>query len=157
MDEPESLRLYITAALGARLKAITPTDSPLAPLTDLAVRRAAERAAKPTTREEARTLTAKKLFSWVPACESGRHVAHPGETCEEYEAYCEAASATWENAFGAILAARLTPMSQVPATLRGPRYPKPQADSAPLREVAAQALAQHHDDTITIQRTTTED
>jgi hypothetical protein len=52
MAEHENLRLYITAALGARLKAITPTDSPLAPLTDLAVRRAAERAAKTTTPKE---------------------------------------------------------------------------------------------------------
>lgn len=32
-------------------------------------------------------LHARKLAVHVPACESGQHVMHPQETCEEYEAF----------------------------------------------------------------------
>lgn len=90
----------------------------------------------------AQQLTAQLLTQWVPACENGRHYDHPGETCEEYEAYCEAARQTWENTFGAILATHLTPMSEVPATFRGPDWPTAATDAAPLREVGAQSPAE---------------
>jgi hypothetical protein len=32
-------------------------------------------------------LHARKLAVHVPACETGQHVMHPTETCEEYEAF----------------------------------------------------------------------
>jgi hypothetical protein len=32
-------------------------------------------------------LTARKLIQYVPACETGRHVHHPMESCDEYEAF----------------------------------------------------------------------
>ena len=63
-------------------------------------------------------LHASKFISWVPACESGQHVGHPGETCDEWEAYAAAARALYETAIGAALAAALTPPVEVPASLR---------------------------------------
>lgn len=44
-------------------------------------------------------LTARKLAHWVAACESGRHVHHPMETCDEYEEFAAHVRAWWERAF----------------------------------------------------------
>lgn len=85
----------------------------------------------------AQQLTAQLLTQWVPACENGRHYDHPGETCDEYEAYCKAVSKAWENTFGAILATHLTPISEVAAALRGPNGPQAEDDPAPTEEAAA--------------------
>lgn len=68
-------------------------------------------------------LYARKITVPVPACDTGRHVDHPGETCAEWEAYCAAARAWWEQGRATIPAAELMQMSEVPTTLRGPNWP----------------------------------
>jgi hypothetical protein len=43
-------------------------------------------------------LTARKLVQYVPACETGRHVHHPMETCGEYEEFAARVRAWYEKA-----------------------------------------------------------
>ncbi|MET8766350.1 hypothetical protein [Streptomyces sp. NPDC004658] len=50
-------------------------------------------------------LTARKLIQWVPACETGRHTHHPGETCDEYEEFAAHVRAWFEQSFAALYAA----------------------------------------------------
>jgi hypothetical protein len=66
-------------------------------------------------------LRAKKLAHLVPACDTGRHVIHPMETCDEYEAYCATARAWWASSAEPVFPR--TPMAEVPAALRGPNWP----------------------------------
>jgi hypothetical protein len=63
-------------------------------------------------------LYAKAIRQYFPACEAGRHVLHPGETCEEWEEYAAAARALYEGALiEAISAQRLLEVTEVPAAL----------------------------------------
>lgn len=87
------------------------------------------------------TTTARRtLTAGLPACPSGRHVAHPAYTCEEQDAAAEAWNRYFSGAFRTVRAQMEA--RDVPATLRGPRAEPPAADPGPLREVAAQALGQ---------------
>ncbi|MFI2426533.1 hypothetical protein ACH5A7_20960 [Streptomyces sp. NPDC018955] len=65
-------------------------------------------------------LTVRKLIQYVPACDTGRHVIHPMETCDEYEAYCATVRAWWVNSVEPIFTR--TPMTEVPPSLRGPNW-----------------------------------
>jgi hypothetical protein len=93
-----------------------------------------------TINPEITTLTAKLLTHWAPACPSGRHVAHPGYDCDEQDALAEAWGKTW----GKWLAAgkKAQHRGTVSPALRGPNYPAPAPDPAPLRAIAEQALAE---------------
>lgn len=53
----------------------------------------------------------------VIACDSGRHVAHPGETCGEIDELQAVFRAYFEQAMAAAYAAALTPVSEVPPSL----------------------------------------
>jgi hypothetical protein len=65
-------------------------------------------------------LHARKIAVHVPACETGQHVMHPMETCEEYEAFSAHVRAYFADVFGAL--GTETPMSEVPPGLRGPNW-----------------------------------
>lgn len=79
---------------------------------------------------------------WVPVCESGRHAAHPGDTCDEADEDVAAWSRwfeTWARQVG-YWQSRTDP-ADVPPALRGPNCPRPPDDPEPLRKLAKQALA----------------
>ncbi|UOB09110.1 hypothetical protein MQE23_08595 [Streptomyces sp. HP-A2021] len=44
-------------------------------------------------------LTVRKLIQYVPACDSGRHVHHPQETCDEYEEFSAHVRAYFQRIF----------------------------------------------------------
>ena len=50
-------------------------------------------------------LIARKLVQYVAACDTGRHVHHPQQTCEEYEEFAAHVRAWWEQAFAEAFAA----------------------------------------------------
>lgn len=101
----------------------------------------------------------------VTACDAGRHRAHPGETCEDYETERAVAHAAWESMFTRILrdteaavtkqmtnqmlygpAGRPVPYgihaTDVPASLRGPAArPPAEGGRIPTRDEAAHAIA----------------
>ncbi|MGK9463956.1 hypothetical protein ACSLFT_28580 [Streptomyces sp. G6] len=64
----------------------------------------------------------RKIAHLVPGCDTGRHVIHPMETCDEYEAYCAAMRKLYTDALTAACRQYVTPMSEVPAALRGPNW-----------------------------------
>lgn len=97
----------------------------------------------------------------VTACDAGRHRAHPGETCGDYETERAVAHAAWESMFASALydagveaakqmtdqmlygpAGRPVPIhaGDAPAALRGPAARTPSGDPEPLRRLAAEAL-----------------
>lgn len=85
-------------------------------------------------------LTARRLTTLVPACDDGRHHAHPGEPCDEYEANCEAAQAAWDRMMARFPVTPLMQASEAPAALRGTAGPARDQDNEPLRLLAVQAL-----------------
>ncbi|MFE0800100.1 hypothetical protein [Streptomyces sp. NPDC058812] len=75
------------------------------------------------TESDARPV--RKITHLVPACDTGRHVIHPMETCDEYEAYSEAMRKLYTDALTTAFSQYVTPMSEVPAALRGPNWKEP--------------------------------
>lgn len=65
-------------------------------------------------------LNVQRIATWVPACDSGQHIHHPGLTCEQADAQIVADEAAWKRHLR-------TPMADVPAALRGPNWPGPAA------------------------------
>ena len=63
-------------------------------------------------------LYAEPTHQYFPACESGRHVLHPGETCDEWEDYAASVLALYMRAVTESYAAFLGPHpAEVPAAL----------------------------------------
>lgn len=72
-------------------------------------------------REEAespRELVVKKLATWLPACPTGRHTAHPGYTCDE----ADAAAAHWADVSAQAGRVFDTQNTDLPAVFRGPNW-----------------------------------
>jgi hypothetical protein len=88
-------------------------------------------------------LTVKVFGAGPRPCESGRHTAHPGDTCEEADAVAAAWNTWWEKWARAVgyYEQPHTPPAGVPDALRGPKHPGSAGDPAPLRRLAEQALA----------------
>lgn len=59
--------------------------------------------------------TAKKLIAWVPGCDNGQHLHHPGLTCDEADQQITADQVWLARTIG-------TPMADVPPALRGPNW-----------------------------------
>lgn len=71
-------------------------------------------------------LHAKKLTTWVPGCETGQHIHHPGLTCQEADTQIAHEEAFWKEHWSRLYAATLrTPMCDVPPALRGPNWKGP--------------------------------
>lgn len=68
------------------------------------------------------TLHARKIPILVHACESGRHREHPGLDCAEADEWIAHDEAVWKQQWARQYMAVLTPMSEVPAALRGPNW-----------------------------------
>lgn len=71
---------------------------------------------------EPEKLYAKKLPTLVHACESRRHIDHPGMTCDQADEQIAQDEAFWKQHWARQYAAVLTPMSEVPPALRGPNW-----------------------------------
>lgn len=72
---------------------------------------------------EPERLYAKKLPTLVHACESRRHIDHPGLTCEQADDQIAQEEAFWKKYWSKQYAAAFqTPMCDVPPALRGPNW-----------------------------------
>ena len=66
----------------------------------------------------------RRFAQWVPACEQGRHLVHPGMTCDQADRQIEADEAYLarvNRTLDRLLGPR-TPIAAVPEALRGPRW-----------------------------------
>lgn len=78
-----------------------------------------------------------------PACEEGRHTAHPGATCDEEEADRARMMTTLDRMYeDAVRFTNHAVPADVPPALRSPNCPRVPDDPEPLRRLAEQALAQ---------------
>lgn len=92
-------------------------------------------------------LTVKVYGAGPQLCESGRHTAHPGDTCEEADGVATAWRRwfeTWAQAVGYHTQPH-TPPSGLPAALRGPAHPGTAGDPTPLRRLAERAFTDHQE------------
>jgi hypothetical protein len=78
----------------------------------------------PSLLKEARVpdLYARKLTALVPACDTGRHIHHPGITCAQMDEEIEWMDEYFAAELSKTLGRKITPMSEVPPALRGPNW-----------------------------------
>lgn len=87
-------------------------------------------------------LTVKVYGPTPRPCPSGRHIEHPGDSCEEADSDATTWTQFLQDLYQRAMADTAAKTDRVPAPLRGPNAPPPAGDPAPLRRIAEQAVGE---------------